>query len=397
MRAIHEMASRISEEVISLRRDFHRHPELGFEEHRTSSVIARYLNDLGLEVRTGIARTGVVGVLNGARPGRTVMLRADMDALPIQEQGSIPYRSVNKGVMHACGHDGHMAILLGAARLLSGMRDSLKGRVKFVFQPAEESLGGASFMIDEGILENPDVDAAFGLHLISLLPFGFIGCGKGVFMASVDTFTIKIRGRAGHSAMPGGSVDALSLGAEVVVNMEGFIKKSIHAEDRIIVNIGTFHAGTAPNIVADEVELTGTVRALDGGVRNDIKSLMDRFLMETTASRGGTYELDYLQGYPVTTNDDLMTTLVMKIAAQTVGKDNVIELPPTMASEDMSFYLEKVPGCFFFLGTGNADPSLSHPHHNPFFDIDERSLELGVRMMAALALEYLSASGDLLK
>ncbi len=388
--AIDDYAARLSDEMISLRRDFHRHPELGFEERRTSAVIARYLEDLGLEVRTSIAETGVVGVLQGALPGKTVMLRADMDALPIQEQGSHPYRSVNKGVMHACGHDGHMAILLGTAKLLSGMRNVLNGRVKFVFQPAEENLGGASFMIQQGVLEDPRVDAAFGLHLISTMPQGTIGCRKGAFMASIDVFTIRVLGRAGHSAMPGGSVDAVGLGAEIVMHMEDFIKKSLPAEERIIVNIGTFHGGSAPNIVADTVDLTGTVRALDEGVRTAIMMLMEEFLEKTTSSRGGAYELDYVQGYPVTVNDDAMTEVVLKVAARTVGTDHVVLMPPAMASEDMSFYLREVPGCFFFVGSGNADPALNHPHHNPFFDIDERSLELGLRMMAAVALDYLA-------
>ena len=225
--SIHEMASRLSETVIRLRRDFHQHPELGFEEKRTSSVIAEYLKGLGLEVATGIAGTGVVGLLHGASPGKTVMLRADMDALPIQELNETDYHSVTPGVMHACGHDGHMAILLGTAELLSSFRDSFKGQVKFVFQPAEENLGGAKIMIEQGVLKDPDVDAAFGLHLISPLPYGYIGCCKGAFMASIDIFTIRLLGRAGHSAMPGGSVDAIGMGAEVVSNLQEYIRKVV--------------------------------------------------------------------------------------------------------------------------------------------------------------------------
>jgi len=383
-------ASRLCEEVIRLRRDFHKHPELGFEEKRSSALIAGYLRELGLEVQTGVARTGVVGLLKGARPGRNVMLRADMDALPIREQRESGYRSVNDGVMHACGHDGHMAILLGTAKLLSGMRDSLSGVVKFVFQPGEENLGGAELMIADGVLENPRVDAAFGLHLISILPYGIIASRTGAFMASIDVFTITVLGRAGHSAMPDGSVDALSLGAHVVTNMENYIKTSLGAEHQVIVNLGTFHGGTAPNIVADAVTLTGTVRALDEGVRMSVKALMEEFLQETTKPRGGAYTLDYVQGYPITMNDDTMTRLALETAVKTVGKDNVLEIPPTMASEDMSFYLREVPGCFFFVGAGNADAALNMPHHNPLFDIDERSLELGVRMMSSLAIGFLS-------
>lgn len=390
--SIDKMASLLTETVIRLRRDFHQHPELGFEEKRTSSVIAEYLKGLGLEVATGIAGTGVVGLLHGASPGKTVMLRADMDALPIQELNETDYRSLTPGVMHACGHDGHMAILLGTAKLLSSFRDSFKGQVKFVFQPAEENLGGAKLMIEQDVLKDPDVDAAFGLHLISLLPYGYIGCCKGAFMASIDIFTIRLLGRAGHCAMPGGSVDAISMGAEVVLNLQDHIKKSLPDGCQFIVNIGTFHGGTAPNIVTDKVELTGTVRVLDENIRTSIRGIMEVYLRDTTASKGGGFEIDYAQGYPVTVNDDDMTDLVMRIAAGVVDKSNVIQMPPTMASEDMSFYLNEVPGCFFFLGAGSTDPALNQPHHNPCFSIDERALEVGLKMLTAIAIDYLEIS-----
>ncbi len=386
------MASRLSETVIRLRRDFHQHPELGFEEKRTSSVIAEYLKGLGLEVTTGIAGTGVVGLLRGASPGKTVMLRADMDALPIQELNETDYHSVTPGVMHACGHDGHMAILLGTAELLSGFRDSLRGQVKFVFQPAEENLGGAKIMIEQGVLKDPDVDAAFGLHLISPLPHGYIGCCKGAFMASIDIFTIRLLGRAGHSAIPGGSVDAIGIGAEVVLNLQDYIKKSLPDGCRFIVNIGTFHGGTAPNIVTDRVELTGTVRVLDENIRSSIKGIMEVYLRDITSSRDGGFELEYTQGYPVTVNDEAMTDLVMRIAAGIVDEGNVIRMPPSMASEDMSFYLGEVPGCFFFLGAGSTDPTLNQPHHNPRFSIDERALERGLQMLSSIAIDFLESS-----
>ncbi|HVN70758.1 MAG TPA: amidohydrolase [Desulfomonilia bacterium] len=385
-------AARLADEVIALRRDFHRHPELGLEEMRTSSLISRYLLDLGLEVKTGIGGTGVIGLLKGSRPGKTVMLRADMDALPIQELNEVDYRSVNPGVMHACGHDGHMAVLLGTAKLLSRMRHSLSGRVKFVFQPAEENLGGARLMIEQGVLQDPQVDAAFGLHLISLLPTGYIGCREGAFMASIDIFTIRVFGRAGHSALPVGSVDAISLSAEVVLNLQNHIKGILPEDCPIVVNIGTFHGGTAPNIVTDRVELTGTVRALDEGVRSSIKGLMDEFLRKTVIDNSGTYELEYAQGYPVTVNDEAMTAFVRRIAADIVDSSHVIDMPPAMASEDMSFYLKEVPGCFFFVGAGGTDPVTAQTHHNPHFFIDEQALDLGVRMMASIAADFLNTA-----
>ncbi|MGO9144929.1 MAG: M20 metallopeptidase family protein [Desulfomonilia bacterium] len=385
-------SARLRDEVIRLRRDFHSHPELGFEEKRTSSIIAEYLRGLGIEVKTGIGKTGVVGLLKGAMPGRTLMLRADMDALPIQELNKVDYCSVNPDVMHACGHDGHVAILLGTARLLSTLRDSLKGRIKFVFQPAEENLGGARAMIEEGVLENPKVDAAFGLHLISLLPYGYIGCGKGPFMASMDTFTVRVLGRSGHSAMPDGSIDAIALAAGVISDMGAYIKRALKPENPVIVNIGTVHGGAAPNIVADKVELTGTVRALDEDIRSSIKGLMERFLRETTGAGQGEFELDYEPEYPVTVNDGTMADLVLRTASAIAGSGNVIEMPPSMASEDMSFYLKEIPGCFFFVGAGGTDPALNRPHHNPFFTIDERSLEMGLKMMAGIAVEYLETA-----
>jgi amidohydrolase len=384
-----EQATRLTEEVIRLRRDFHKNPELGFEEKRSSSVIAEYLKNLNIEVKTGIAKTGVVGLLSGALPGKTLMLRADMDALPIQELNDTDYRSTNLGVMHACGHDGHMAVLLGTAKLLSSMRARIKGRIKFVFQPAEENLGGAQIMIEEGILKNPKVDAAFGLHLISLLPYGYIGCRKGPFMASLDIFTLRVLGRAGHSAMPDGSVDAITLSAEVVLHLEDHIKKSLPADNPIVVNLGTIHGGAALNIVADKVELTGTVRSFNETDRSSIKILMEGFLREAITTRGGAYELDYVQGYPVTVNDNAMTDLVMRVAYSIVGRTNVIEIAPSMASEDMSFYLKDVPGCFFFVGAGSSDPALNQPHHNPYFTLDERALGTGVRMLSTVAVEYL--------
>jgi amidohydrolase len=390
--SIDKMASLLSDEVLRLRRDFHQHPELGFEEKKTSSVIAEYLQGLGLEVRTGIAGTGVIGLLHGASPGKTVMLRADMDALPIQELNETDYRSVNPGVMHACGHDGHMAILLGTAKLLNSFRDSFKGQVKFVFQPAEENLGGAKIMIEQGVLKDPDVDAAFGLHLISPLPYGYIGCCKGAFMASIDIFTLRLFGRAGHSAMPGGSLDAIGMGAEVVLNLQDYIKKSLPDGCQFIVNIGTFHGGTAPNIVTDKVELTGTVRVLDEDIRSSIRGIMETYLRGISVSKGGGFELDYAQEYPVTINDDDMTDLVMRIAASIVDKSNVIRMPPSMASEDMSFYLKEVPGCFFFLGAGSTDPALNQPHHNPRFSIDERALDVGLKMLAAITIDFLENS-----
>jgi amidohydrolase len=389
---IDERSSELKNEVIRLRRDFHEHPELGFEERRTSSVIARYLADLGLEVKTGLARTGVVGLLKGSGPGKTLMLRSDMDALPVQELNEVDYRSSTPGVMHACGHDGHMAILLGAAKLLASFKTSLNGQVLFVFQPAEENLGGARFMIEDGLLENPHVDAALGLHLISILPYGYIGTRKGPFMAAMDTFTIRIHGRGGHSAMPGGSIDAIALSAGVVSGLNDHVRNGLPAGSRFLVNIGTIRGGTAHNIVADLVELEGTVRCLDEAVHPMIKVLMEGFLSGHMTPGGGGFELAYQEGYPTTVNDPAMTDLVCRVAGHVVGPDKVIDMPPSMASEDMSFYLQRVPGCYFFVGAGSDDAALNIPHHNPRFTVDERALETGLRMLCSAAAVFLETT-----
>ncbi|HOS98348.1 MAG TPA: M20 family metallopeptidase, partial [Deltaproteobacteria bacterium] len=325
----------LSEEAIRLRRDFHAHPELGFQEHRTAGIIARYCAGLGLEVKTGVARTGVTALLRGALPGRTVMLRADMDALPIQELTDADYRSTTPGVMHACGHDGHMAILLGTASLLAAHRHALRGNVLFVFQPAEENLGGARLMIEEGVLGNPAVDAAFGLHLISILPRGYIGTCRGPFMAAMDTFTIRVRGRSGHSAMPDGSVDAISLSARIIAGLGEGVRQGLPPGSRHLVNIGMVRGGSAPNIVADLVEMEGTVRCLDEQDHPKIPELMDGFLRKTAQACGGSCELIYEHGYPLTVNDPAMTEIVMAAGSLVVGADHVMDLPPSMASEDM--------------------------------------------------------------
>lgn len=381
-------AERMSDEVVRLRRDFHQHPEKGFEEKRTAGIIAQYLTDLGLEVKTGIAGTGVTGLLRGGRPGRTVLLRADMDALPLQEKNAAPYRSINDGVMHACGHDGHMAILLGTAALLALHRSSLHGQVKFVFQPAEENLGGARLMIEEGILHDPQVDAAFGLHLINQIPCGYIGSRSGEIMASMDSFVIRVRGRGGHSAMPEGGVDAISISARIVSSLQRLISREIPPRTPLIVNIGTIHGGNAPNIIADLVELSGTVRCLDEEIRRTIPLRMESTLAEITSDMQGSHELEFEEGYPVTVNDKTMANLVKGVAGDVVGVGKFLEVPPTMASEDMSFYLQRVPGCFFFVGA--AGPEGTHgPHHNPCFDFDERALTIGLKMMANLAVDFL--------
>jgi amidohydrolase len=381
--------ARMAEEMVRLRRDFHAHPELGLKEKRTSGIVAEYLKGLGIEVETGIAGTGVVGLLAGDAPGKTIMLRSDMDALPVQEKNDVPFKSQTKNVMHACGHDGHMANLLGTAAVLSRHRHRLRGQVKFVFQPAEESPGGARLMVEEGVLENPKVDAAFGLHLVNALPLGYIGWCRGTMMAAMDTFSLRIRGKSGHSAMPEGSVDAILASARVISALQGLIVKDVTSPLAALVNVGTVKGGSASNVVAEEVELTGTVRTIGREVRAGFPAAMMRVIKEAAGDMKATFELDYDQGYPAVVNDPAMTDLLVDVIRQTTWGQGLIELPPVMGSEDMSFYFEQVPGSFIFLGAGNPDKGLSEPLHSSCFNFDESALTIGATIFARLALTFL--------
>lgn len=392
---LHEKASCIFEELVRIRRDIHAHPELGFEEVRTSALVASRLRELGLDVRTGLAKTGVAALLEGVREGPTLMLRADMDGLPVDERNEVAYRSRTRGVMHACGHDGHTSILLGAASVLADLREHLQGSVRFVFQPAEENLGGARLMIEHGVLENPQVDAALGLHLITSLPFGYVGLKQGPFMASVDLFTARIHGRSGHSAMPEGSVDAIVTASRIVAGLAENLAAALRRNEGFLVNVGTVRGGTAPNVVADLVELQGTVRCLDDELRPRIKPAMEEYLAGCCSGHGASFELAYEDGYPVLINEGGMTALVKSVSSHILGADKVLEIPPVLASEDMAFYLREVPGCFFFVGAGPVDPSRPIPaHHSPYFDMDERALGLGLEILCACALDYLGTGAS---
>jgi amidohydrolase len=378
-------------ELIRLRRDFHRHPELGLEETRSAGIIAKRLEALGMEVAEGVGHTGVVGLLEGRGPGRTLLLRADMDALPIQEENETPYRSEVEGVMHACGHDGHMAILLGVAEVLSRRRDRFPGRVKFIFQPGEEAFDGARLMIEDGALANPRPDAALGLHLASSLPVGRVGVRSGPAMASSDAFTIRLLGEAGHGAHPEGGVDAILISGHVITSLQSLVSREVPAQQPLVVHIGLIRGGTAGNIIADRVTLRVSVRTLDKEVRSTIPARLDRILGGITAAFRGRHELTYLGGVGPVVNDAAMTALVQGCAAQCVGAENVVSGEPTMGSDDVARFLEAVPGCFFFVGSGNQEQGFSRPHHHPRFDIDERALAIGAEILACSALTYLTS------
>lgn len=381
----------LKEEMIRLRREFHQRPELGFRERVTANKVAEYLRNLELEVQTGIAETGVLGLLSGCRPGKTLLIRADMDALPIEEANDVPYRSKNAGVMHACGHDGHMAISLTAARILSGLSGEFSGQVKFVFQPGEEGFGGAREMIRHGVMGNPDVHAAMGLHLTNMLPIGQLAVRAGPIMASMDSFSVEIAGKSGHAAMPNEAVDAILIGSHVITALQTLISKETSPHEPLVVHVGTIQGGHAFNVVADRVEMKGTVRATNEELQSSIPERMERIINNLSKSLRGTGKLDYRFDYPPVVNDERISQMVRTVAARLLGEDHIPVIPPIMASDDIGFFLQEVGGCFFFVGSSNADKEITGAHHNPHFDFDEDAMVIGAEVLIGSALEYLGA------
>ena len=376
----------VLDEVVATRRDLHAHPELAFEEVRTSELVAARLRALGYDVRTGIAKTGVVGILRTGRPGRTILLRADMDALPIAEENDLPFRSTVPGTMHACGHDAHVAMLLGAARMLAARHEELAGTLLLCFQPAEEGKGGGREMVNEGVLDDPKVDAAFGLHISSNYPTGVVAWRTGPFFASSDSIEITIRGRGGHGASPHESVDPIYTAAQFVTSVQQIVSRNISPLEPGVVTIGAIHGGTTHNVIPDTVSLLGTVRAFHPDVRAAMPERIERVLSAACAGTGATYDYTYVWRYPVTVNEDAETHLVDELARGLFGATRSVEGERTMGAEDFSFFLERVPGSYFLVGAAGG-PDTSKPHHNAAFTIDERALETGVQMMMALGLE----------
>ena len=383
--------TRLTESLIELRRTLHQWPELGFQEQHTSALVAERLRAMGIEVRTGVAQTGVLGILRGSGEGKTVLLRADMDALPIEEASGVPYASKNCGVMHACGHDGHTAILLTVARVLAQCRQQFSGTVKFAFQPAEElPPGGAKAMIGAGILENPRVDTAFGLHLWNGLPVGKIGIDNGPIMASVDRFAIVIKGVGSHGAYPHTGIDPIVIGSHVVAALQTIVSREMPPLAPVVVTIGRFQGGTAFNVIPSQAELSGTVRTIDARIREEMPDRIERIVRGVTSGMRAEFSFKYAFGYPVTVNDVNKAQFAREVARRIVGDANVVAAGMTMGAEDMSYFLEAVPGCYLRLGSGNPDLGLNHPHHSAFFNFDETALPIGVELLTQLTLAYLS-------
>jgi amidohydrolase len=375
---------KIKGELIEWRRDFHRHPEIAFHEQRTSTTIREFLQKLGIPV-IPCAGTGLKAVIEGLPEGRTVALRADMDALPLKEEGDKEYISKNPEATHACGHDGHMAIIMGAAKVLAQRKSKFKGKVVFLFQPAEElPPGGAKSMVEEGALDG--VDAVFGLHFWQPLPTGSIGLVKGPMMAQADNFSIVVRGKGGHGSAPHLAVDPILVASHIVVNAQSVVSRSIDPLKPAVVSFGMVRGGTAYNIIPGEVSLIGTVRSFESSVQSLAERRLKEIAEETCQAFGALAEFKYEKGYPPLVNHDAMVDFVIDVAKKTLGEDSVKSIDPIMGGEDFAYYLQKIPGAFLFFGMGDR---MKFPHHHPGFDLDEAALPKATLLMTSIALEYL--------
>ena len=383
------LASPLAPAIIAWRRDFHQHPELGFHELRTAGIVAAHLDALGVETRTGVGETGVVGIIEGARPGPTVLLRFDMDALPVTEETGLPFASQHPGLMHACGHDGHTAIGMGVAQMLAETREQWSGRVKLLFQPAEEGLGGASATIRDGVLDAPEPDAAFALHLWNQFPLGQLVVQPGPLMAAADRFEISIIGRGGHGAVPEDTIDAVLVGAEVVNALQAIISRNVSPHETAVLTIGSFRAGNAFNVIAERAEMSGTIRTFDPDVRALIIRRMQEVLTGVTQAHGASFIFDLKDSEytPAVINDPKMAEIARQAALQVLPEEQITHIRPLMVSEDMSEILNRVPGCYVLLGA-EPEGGARGPHHNPKFDINEDALPLAAAVMASIATTY---------
>ena len=396
---VDELAAEINDRVVEWRRDIHANPELGMQEFRTAALVAEHLRSLGIAVTTEVGGTGVVGVLEGGRAGPVVALRADMDGLPVTELADVPFASKvtaqwqgrEVGVMHACGHDNHVAILMGVASILAEMRDDLPGTVKFIFQPAEEGPGGAEPMIADGAMENPDVDAVFGLHVFPM-PVGTIAYRSGGMLASSDGLRIVVRGVQTHGAMPWGGVDPIVTASQIVMGLQQIVSRQVDLTDSpAIVTVGQIEGGNRGNIIPDTVLMVGTIRTLNPDTRTDVHERVRRIAENIAEANGAEAEVTIGLGYPVTVNDPALTERMVPSLRRVAGS-GVQVMPPTLGAEDFSYFAEEAPGFFIGLGIGADDPALVHPNNSPDFYADERAPPIALRALASLAVHYLSGT-----
>lgn len=389
MKDIFGKAEQIFSYTQGLRRDFHMHPELGFQEFRTAEIVARELTNLGYEVRTGIGQTGVVGLLKGVSPGPTLLLRFDMDALPIIEETNVPYKSQNHGVMHACGHDAHTAIGLSVAKILIDYREQLKGTIKLVFQPAEEGLGGADAMLKDGVLEDPRPDFALALHVWNEKPVGWLGITAGPVMAASETFQIVIKGKGGHGAVPQLTIDPVLASAHIVTALQGIVSRNVAPLQSAVVSVTMIRGGEAFNVVPSTVELRGTIRSFQPDIRDLVLRRFKDIVSNVAMAMECEVEITLKSITPAVVNHELVTMRVQQVAANVLPESIIHKDHRTMGSEDMALFLKEIPGCFVFIGSANHEKSLDYAHHHPRFDIDERALINGVTLMTGAVLDFL--------
>ncbi|PKH67708.1 amidohydrolase [Flavobacterium sp. ALD4] len=402
---IDRKAESLESKVITWRRNFHQNPELGNREFKTAEKIAAHLRSLGIEVQTGVAKTGVVGILRGGKPGPVVALRADIDALPIKERVDIPFVSKAEGeyngrevpVMHACGHDTHIAMLMGTAEILASIKSELKGTVKFIFQPAEEGApegeeGGAKLMVEEGVLNNPKVDVIFGLHINAQTEVGKIKYRPKGTMAASDWFTIKIMGKQTHGAYPWLGIDPIVTASQIVLGLQTIVSRNINiTESAAVISVGQINAGVRSNVIPEELTMTGTIRSLDSKVQDMLHARIKQVATSIAESAGATAEINITKQTLITYNDPSLTEKLLPTLEATAGKDNVSITPAVMGAEDFSFYQEKIPGLYFFLGGAPKGKPISEtaPHHTPDFYIDESGFVLGMKTMSNLTVDYM--------
>jgi len=375
--------------LIAWRRDFHRHPELAFQEHRTAGIVAEHLERLGYRVRTGVAETGVIGVLEGARSGPVVMFRFDMDGLPVTEETGAEYASEVPGRMHACGHDGHVAMGMGLAELLAAHRAEMTGTAKLLFQPAEEGGNGAERMVEEGALKNPRPDVFIATHVWIEKPVGTVDVTPGPVMAAAEKWDCTIRGQGGHGALPHQAVDPIVAAAQVVTALQTVVSRNVSPLDTAVVTVGSIHGGDAFNVIPPQVEMTGTIRTYEPATRDVVLRRVREVIEGVAAACGASAELEVTPLTPAVINDPEVTEMVRRAAEAVVGAEMVSSGERTMGSEDAAFFMQEVPGCYFFLGAANQEKGLTAPHHNPRFDFDEEALALGLAILAQTATFYL--------
>ena len=388
MSEVKRLGEKYLQHMINLRETIHMYPEDGFSEFTTSKIIIEELEKLGIKVQKNVAKTGVVGLIEGKYPGKTVLLRADMDALKIQEQADVEYKSKIDGMMHACGHDGHVAGLLGAAMILNELKDNLHGNVKLVFQPAEERDGGALPMIEEGVLENPKVDAAFAAHLWGYLNEGEVHLKEGPMMASPDIFNIKVIGKGGHGAVPQESIDPIVITCQIVNSLQTIVSRKINPLDPVVITCGRIQGGDCHNVIPNEVELEGTIRTFEE-TRNWVPKVMEDLIRGITTSQGAAYEFKYEPKYPALINDKYMTSFAKESLKKVVGEENVFDLKePNMGGEDFAYFAQKVPSAFIFVGIANnkSEPVI---HHNPYFKWDSKNVGILAQSLSQIAIDYL--------